>query len=87
MREREVKEGGNAVCERGERLALETCTPPCVPSCSMMTDEEKAKVKAIGKPALKDRKFLQAVADRTGVYIDHEVKDMIAVSTAHPWTS
>ncbi len=40
---------------------------------SVLTAEEKLRMKTEGKEILKDRELLQTVADRTGVYIHYEV--------------
>lgn len=39
-----------------------------------MTQEEKDRVKAEGKAVAKDKRFVQAIAERTGVYIHYEVR-------------
>jgi hypothetical protein len=44
---------------------------------SLMTDEEKQRIKSEGKPILQDKQFLQSIADRSAIYIDHEVKDCV----------
>lgn len=41
--------------------------------CSQMSAAEKARVLAEGKAVLKDQDFLEAIADRTGLYMDLEV--------------
>ena len=42
--------------------------------CSVLTDVEKARIKAEKMDVLKDRAFIKAIAKRTGVYIDAEVR-------------
>ncbi|KAG2439219.1 hypothetical protein HXX76_004581 [Chlamydomonas incerta] len=44
---------------------------------SLVTKEENDLILALREDALKDRALLQAIADRTGTYIDLEVKDCI----------
>lgn len=45
-----------------------------------MTQEEKDRVKAEGKAVAKDKRFVQAIAERTGVYIHYEV------GRSHGWS-
>ncbi|GIL70979.1 hypothetical protein Vretifemale_1633 [Volvox reticuliferus] len=44
---------------------------------SLVTKEESELILAKGKDVLYDRAFMEAIADRTGMYIDLEVKDCI----------
>lgn len=44
---------------------------------SLISKEENDAILARKEEVLKDQALLEAIADRTGVYIDHEVKDCI----------
>lgn len=44
---------------------------------SLMTTQEKRRVMEEGRDAAKDKALLQSLADRSGIYIDMEVKDCI----------
>ncbi len=39
-----------------------------------MTEEEQARVAAEGREVLRDRALLETVAERTGLYMDLEVR-------------
>ena len=66
-----VKAEGKAV------LICDADVPRCCSALlhrSVMTQEEKDRVKAEGKAVAKDKRFVQAIAERTGVYIHYEVR-------------
>lgn len=43
-------------------------------TCSLISKEENDAILARKEEVLKDQALLEAIADRTGVYIDHEVR-------------